>query len=100
MELIKHILSLFFFLCVAALLLYVGAAVFLVALVVGLIAAIWYGIKFHFIRKELTETLREHQNTRFHGSIHRDAGEEQGTVIEGEFIEVEEAEEVDEPTKR
>lgn len=90
MQLIKNIFALLIFFCIAALLLYVGVALFLVALGVGLVAAVWYAVKFYFIRKELVQTIREHENTRSHHSVRRDRTEEDATIIEGEFVEVEE----------
>lgn len=92
MQLLKNIVALVIFFCVAALLLYVGVALLLVALVVGMVAAVWYAIKFYFIRKELVNTMREHQDTRFHQSVRRDSQDE-GTIIEGEFTEVDSEEE-------
>lgn len=88
MDLIRNLLSLLLFFCVAALLLYVGVAIFLVALVVGAIAAVWYGIKFYFIRKELKEVIHEYEDTRFHSATRRNDAVE-GEVIDGDFVEVE-----------
>lgn len=88
MDFIKNLFALIVFFCVAALLLYVGVAVLLVALAVGAVAAVWYAVKFYFIRRELVQTMREHQNTRFHSAVRRDRKEEQGDVIDGEFVEL------------
>lgn len=88
MQFIKNLVALLVFFCLAALLIYVGVALFLVALGVGLVAAVWYAVKFHFIRKELVQAVREHQDTRFHHGVRRDRAEEDVTVIEGEFVEV------------
>lgn len=87
MDIIRNLFALVVFVCLAVLLLYIGAALLLVALVVGAIAAVWYGIKFYFIRKELTAALREHEETRFHHATRQQADTE-GAVIEGEFVEI------------
>lgn len=85
---IRNILMLVLFLCVAFVMLYIGIAVVAVVLVVGLIAAAWYGWKFYFIRRELERTVREHQQARPASQQRRQQRPDEGEVIDAEYYEV------------
>ena len=89
MQLLQKIVGLVIFICLAAFMLSAGLILALVVLAVGLVVAVWYGIKLQRIRSELTETLREHQRTSFSDAMRRD---EKGEIIEVEYHEVIETE--------
>lgn len=93
MKLLQNLIALFFFVCLAALIIYIGAYVLLLLLVVGVVAYAWYAVKFWFLRKEIQEAVREHQGTSFHDALRRAQDEQTGgPVIDGEFEEINEEE--------
>lgn len=91
MRILQNIIALVIFLSFAAVLIYVGVYILLAVLIVMAIAFTWYGIKFYFLRKEISQAVRQYQDTRFSEATHRGRPQdtENGPVIEGEFREVE-----------
>lgn len=91
MQIVQNIIALVIFLGLAALLISVGVYILLVVLIVMAAAFAWYGVKFYFLRKEISQAVRHYQDTRFSDATDpRQQEEETAIVIEGEFEEVEE----------
>lgn len=91
MRFLQNVIALVVFVCVAALLIYVGVYILLAVLIVGAVAFAWYGVKFYFLRKEIQKALHEHQSTSYSDAFRNDstsATEGDGPVIDGEFEEV------------
>lgn len=88
-KILQQLLALAVLALVAFILFNIGLALVVVFLVVGAIAALWLGIKFYFIRKELIKAVREHEDTRFYSEMRGKASSD-NQVIEGEFVEVDE----------
>lgn len=76
--------------CIFFILLHIGVAIFLVTLAVAAIALIWFGIRFYLLRKNISEALREYQDTRYTSAFERSRDEDtlQGEVIDAEYEEV------------
>ncbi|MCH2546952.1 MAG: hypothetical protein MK052_05030 [Alphaproteobacteria bacterium] len=94
MKILQNILSLVIFVCVAALLIYIGVYIAVAVIVVAAIAFAWYGVKFYFLRKEIEKAMREHQGENFSDALRSTrAGqqEDNGPVIDGEFEEVDDS---------
>lgn len=93
MNILQNIIALVIFFCVAAVLIYVGVYILLAVLIVVAAAFAWYSVKFWFLRKEIEKTLKEHQGMTFSEALRRQQQADEpvdGTVIEGEFEEIEE----------
>lgn len=91
MKLLQNLIALIVFVCLGAVIIYIGAHILLAVLLVVAIAYAWYGVKFWFLRKEIQKTVREHQGMNFHDALRRSRDQQQGgPIIEGEFEEVDE----------
>ena len=91
MRLLQNAIALVVFVCVAALLIYVGVYILLAVLIVGAVAFAWYGVKFYFLRKEIQKALHEHQSTGYSDAFRTGstpADDSNGPVIDGDFEEV------------
>lgn len=87
LQFLKQVAALVVLAAIAIVMLYVGFAMLVVFLCVGLLAAIWFSFKFYRIRSELHSALREHAETQMHQShTKKNDGSE---IIEVDYIEVE-----------
>lgn len=91
MNLLKQIVAIIMLGCLIVALLYIGVAIVLVALGVGAVAAIWFAIRFYFIRRDIKTVLHEYHTTTSYADALRQRqpdAEPQGEIIEVEYTEV------------
>lgn len=92
-NILKQILGLLVLGCLFVVLVQIGIAVFLVALAVAAIAAIWFTIRVIVLRKDIRSTVQEYNNMKYSDAFRNAEGERvdviEGEVIEADYVEVE-----------
>lgn len=93
-NILKQLLGLVILGCLFIVLVQIGIAVFLVALAIAAIAAIWFTIRVIVLRKDIKSTLHEYNSMKYSDAFRNDSGERMdvidGEVIEAEYVEIDE----------